>query len=176
MIAAACVPVTEGVRRDAEPRQPAAAVAVAAEPARSDPERLARFYDRLLAMKGNELAAELDRSKEAFDRDRSELNRLQLALLLSLPGTTFRDDNTAIALLAPFARDKGHDGSSLRPLAVLLHSQLIELKRSDDSLQQQTARLKEEQRRSEALQQKLEALLDMEMKMIEREQNLPKKK
>ena len=52
----------------------------------------------------------------------------------------------------------------------------IELRRNDEALQQQTAKLKEEQRRAEALQQKLDAILDMEMKMIEREQNLPKKK
>ena len=54
--------------------------------------------------------------------------------------------------------------------------ELLELRRADEALQQQSARLKEEQRRAEALQQKLEAILDMEMKMIEREQNLPKKK
>ena len=51
-----------------------------------------------------------------------------------------------------------------------------ELRRSDEALQQQTGKLKEEQRRTEALQQKLDAILDMEMKMIEREKNLPKKK
>ncbi|MEO8009102.1 MAG: hypothetical protein ABI728_11380 [Betaproteobacteria bacterium] len=34
----------------------------------------------------------------------------------------------------------------------------------------------EEQRRCDALQQKIEAILDMEMKMIEREQYFPKKK
>ena len=68
------------------------------------------------------------------------------------------------------------EGSTLRPLAIWLHSELLELRRTDEALQQQTAKLKEEQRRSEALKQKLDAILDMEMKMIEREQNLPKKK
>jgi hypothetical protein len=159
----------------------------------SDADRVARFYERLLAMKSSELAAELDASREAFENDKSELNRLQLALLLSLPGTSFRDDSAAIALLNPFMRemkDKPREGSTLRPLGVLLHSELLELRRADESLQQHSARLKDEQRRAEglqqkadtlqlksdALQQKLEAILDMEMKMIEREQNLPKKK
>jgi hypothetical protein len=68
------------------------------------------------------------------------------------------------------------EGSTLRPLAIWLHSELLELRRIDEALLQQTAKLKEEQRRSEALKQKLDAILDMEMKMIEREQNLPKKK
>ena len=144
---------------------------------------------------------ELDLTRRSFEKDGSELNRLQLALLLSLPGASFRDDNAAIALLQPFVKDKGREGSTLRPLAILLQSELLELRRTDEALQQQSAklkeelrrtdetlrrtdealqqqsaRLKEEQRRVEALQQKLEAILDMEMKMIEREQNLPKKK
>jgi len=150
--------------------------AVVEPPAQSDSDRIIRFYDRLLQIKGIELARELESSRDAFEKDKSELNRLQLALLLSLPGTNFRDDNTALALLGTLVKDKGQEGSSLRPLAIWLNSELLELRRSDDALQQQTARLKEEQRRVEALQQKLDAILEMEMKMIEREQNLPKKK
>ena len=146
------------------------------EPMQSDPERIVRYYNRLLAIKGAELASELDIARESFEKDKSELNRLQLALLLSFPGTGFRDDNAALALLNSFIKEKNRESSTLRPLAIWLHSELLELRRTDEALQQQTAKLKEEQRRTEALQQKLDAILDMEMKMIEREQNLPKKK
>ena len=160
----------------------------------SDADRIARFYDRLLQMKGNELAGELETIRRSFESDQSDFNRLQLALLLSFPGSSFRDDNAARALLGPFLKDRGPENSTLRPLAIWLHMELLELRRSDDAfqlqavklkeelrrsdeaLQQQVAKLKEEQRRTEALQQKLDAILDMEMKMIEREQNLPKKK
>ena len=146
------------------------------EPMQSDPDRIVRYYDRLLTKKGAELASELVIARESYEKDKSELNRLQLALLLSFPGTGFRDDNTALALLNSFIKEKNREGSTLRPLAIWLHSELLELRRTDEALQQQTAKLKEEQRRIEALQQKLDAILDMEMKMIEREQNLPKKK
>ncbi len=142
----------------------------------SDPDRIARFYDRLASMKGGDRAGELETTREAFEKDKSELNRLQLDLLMSLPGTGFRDDGAALALLGPFMKDKSREGSTLRPLAVWLHAELVELRRTDEALQQQAAKFKEEQRRSEALQQKLDAILDMEMKMIEREQTLPKKK
>jgi ATP-dependent exoDNAse (exonuclease V) alpha subunit len=168
---AACTPVDS---RTTRPDTPWYRTVV--EPMQSDADRIARFYDRLLTMKGNELAGELETIRGSFEKDKSELNRLQLALLLSFPGTNFRDDNAALALLNPIMKDKGREGSTLRPLAVWLHSELLELRRTDEALQQQTAKLKEEQRRAEALQQKLEAILDMEMKMIEREQNLPKKK
>jgi hypothetical protein len=168
---AACTPVDSKTTR---PDPPWSRTVV--EPVQSDPDRIARFYDRLLTMKGNELAGELEMVRESFEKDKLDLNRLQLALLLSLPGTNFRDDNAALALLNPFVKDKDREGSTLRPLAIWLYSELLELRRTDEALQQHAAKLKEEQRRAEALQQKLEAILDMEMKMIEREQNLPKKK
>ena len=186
---AACAPAASKSTSQDAPRYLAAV-----EPTQSDPDRIARFYDHLRKLKTDELASELDLTRRSFEKDRSELNRLQLALVLSLPGASFRDDNAAIALLNPFMQDKGRESSPLRPLAILLQSELIELRRTDEAsqqqsaklkeelrrtdeaLQQQSAKLKEEQRRVEALQQKLEAILDMEMKMIEREQNLPKKK
>jgi hypothetical protein len=163
-------------------------------PMQSEADRVAGFYDRIFTLKADELAGELDLTRQSFETEKSDISRLQLALLLSLPGASFRDENTAIALLHPFTRDKGRENSTLRPLAIWLHSELVELrrteenlqqqaarfkeeqKRSEDILQQQAAKLKDEQHRSEALQQKLEAILDMEMKLIEREQNLPKKK
>jgi hypothetical protein len=137
-------PVDTTITRPETPARSATA------PMPSDLDRIAKFYDRLLPMKSGELARELDSSREAFEKDKSDFNRLQLALLLSLPGTTFRDDNAALALLNAFVKDKSPEGSTLRPLAILLHSELLELRRSDEALQQQSAKLKEEQRRSEA--------------------------
>lgn len=96
-------------------------------------------------------------------------------MLLSFPGTGFRDDNAAIALLQSLARGMEGENSSLRPLASLLYTVLADLRRTEDLLQQQGTRLKEEQRRADALQNKLEALLKMEMRMLEREQASPPK-
>jgi hypothetical protein len=105
--------------------------------------------------------------------DKSDLNRVRLAMLLSLPGTGIRDDQAALNLVQPWLNDKRYGNSVLRPLALMLHTQLSELKQLDEALQQQTAKAREEQRRADALQQKLEAILDLEMKMIEREQTAP---
>lgn len=186
---AACVPTDSHTTRHDAPWK-----RTVVEPPLSDPDRLTRYCDRMLTLKPSELAGELDAARLSFNNDQSELNRLQLALLLSLPGTSFRNDSAAIALLRPLTKDTGQEGSTLRPLAIWLHSELLEfrrieetsqqqtaklreeLRRNEETLQQQAAKLKDEQRRAEALQQKLEAILEMEMKMIEREQNLPKKK
>jgi len=140
------------------------------EPMQDDDARALRFYENALKLKGAELTRELESARQEFEKDGSELNRMRLAMLLWLPGTGFRDDQAALNLVQPFLNDKRYENSVLRPLALMLHTQLAELKRLDEAVQQQTARAKEEQRRADALQQKLEAILDMEMKMIEREQ------
>jgi predicted ribosome quality control (RQC) complex YloA/Tae2 family protein len=182
-----CIPATEpNTRRD--PWYQAVA-----EPLQGDDARALHFYDNALKLKGAELARKLESTRQEFEKDKSELNRLQLAMLLSLPGTGFRDDPAALDLVQPFLSDKRYENSVLRPLALMLHShlselkrllsehkrleeQLSELKRLEEALQQQTAKTKEEQRRADALQQKLEAILEMEMKMIEREQAAPPKR
>ncbi|MGH8630072.1 MAG: hypothetical protein ACREU7_04800 [Burkholderiales bacterium] len=136
-----------------------------------DVERLLEFHQRAVTLKGPELAREYDRARLAFEKDASELHRVRLALMLSIPGAAFRDDAAAIGLLQPILKDRREPESHLRPLAQLLQSYVLEMRRADDALQAQSAKLREEQRRAEALQQKLEALLEMEMKMIEREQS-----
>lgn len=168
---AACAPVEKRTTRADAPWYQ-----TLAESRQSDAERSLLFYERLRTMKAGELSRELETSRQAFENDKSDLNRLQLALLLSFPGTSFRDDSIAIALLNPVVKDKTAGTSTLRPLATLLQTELMELRRADEASQQQAGKLKDEQRRGEALQQKLDAILDMEMKMIEREQNNPKKK
>lgn len=146
------------------------------EPLQDESERALRFHERIVRMKGTGLDQELAAARQDFEKERSGLHRIQLAMLLSLPGTSFRDDQAAASLLQSFIRDKELEESALRPLALLLNRQLAEIRKLDEALQQQTTKTKEEQRKSEALQQKLEALLEMEMKMLEREQTIPPKK
>lgn len=163
----ACVPATQPSTRRDPWYQPVIT------PAQDEDTRALRFCENALKLKGAELARELDSTRKEFEKDGSEFNRVRLAMLLSLPGTGYRDDQAALNLVQPFLNDKSYENSALRPLALVLHAQLSELKRLDESLLQQTARAREEKRRADALQQKLEALLDMEMKMLEREQTAP---
>jgi hypothetical protein len=137
----------------------------------SDVERLLEYHQRAMMLKGPELSREYERVRLEFERDGSDVQRLRLALMLSIPGTVFRDDSAAIGLLQPILKERRQSESRLRPLAQLLQSYVLDLRRTEDALQAQSAKLREEQRRAEALQQKLEALLEMEMKMIEREQS-----
>ncbi len=146
------------------------------EPLHGEPERALRFYHRIISLKSAELAQELGSARQNFEMEKSGLNRVRLAMLLSLPGTSFRDDHAASHLLQPLLRDRELEDSPLRPLALLLNGHLAETRKLEEALQQQNTKTKEEQRKSEALQQKLEAILEMEMKMLEREQTIPTKK
>lgn len=150
------------------PSVPEARQAAVPVPA-SEVDGVLRYYHRVLALKGAELSREYERARQNFEQAPSEAHRLQLAILLSLPGAAFRDDSAAIGLLQPLVKE-GPEESTLKPLAQLMQNYMLELRRTDDALQTQSAKLRDEQRRAEALQQKLEALLQMEMNMIEREQ------
>ena len=76
---------------------------------------------------------------------------MRLALLFSLPGTALSDEQRALELLDPVARNPG---GQLHGLAVLLAANLQERKRLDANTQ--------------GLQQKLDALRSLERSMIER--------
>lgn len=161
--------------RDAiSPREPSR-FQTAIEPAKTDIERALKYYERVIKLKGPELSGELEAARRKFEQEKSDLNRVELAMVLALPGAPFRDEHAALALLQPLARGQESAESPLRPLALFLLAWFTDLRRADESLQQQTIRSKEEQRRADALQQKLDAILEMEMKMIEREQALPPK-
>jgi len=140
----------------------------------SEVDGVLKYYHRVLSLKGPELNREYERARQEFEREPSDTNRLQLAVLLSMPGAGFRDDSAAIGLLQPLKERTAEDG--LKPLALLMQTYILELRRTEDALQAQSSKLRDEQRRAEALQQKLEALLQMEMKMIEREQAAQPKK
>lgn len=148
----------------------------AVNPARSENDRLLDYYRRVTQLKPPEIGREYENVKKVFENQPNDSRRIQLSMLLSMPGTTFRDDTAALALLQSWTRDKRNDESALRPLAAMIQSYLQDLRRTDDALQTQSSKLRDEQRRAEALQQKLEALLEMEMKMIEREQAAQPKK
>jgi hypothetical protein len=135
----------------------------------SDVDGVLNYYHRVLALKGPELGREYERARQDFEQIPSEVHRLRLAILLSVPGAAFRDESAAIGLLQSLVKD-GSEETPLKSLAELLQNFILEQRRTEDALQAQSAKLRDEQRRAEALQQKLEALLQMEMNMIEREQ------
>ncbi len=106
------------------------------------------YYQELLDLPAEELKREHQSVSQSFARDRSELGRLRLAMLMSVPGAAWRDDAKLLALLEGAASRKAPPDSPRRQFIVLLQKlaaeRLKELKRADE------------------LQQKLDSMLTIE--------------
>jgi hypothetical protein len=100
-------------------------------------------------------------AQTVFNKDRNNVNRLRYAWLSGLLGAAAGDDARLQGLLEPlFAKSGGLAVSHpLRPVADLLFAQLNE----------RTRQVREEQKKADALQQKLDALKAIEKQLLDRE-------
>lgn len=122
---------------------------------------LVGYYSRVAGMSPDEQRREYAGASQAFNRERSALNRVRLALLASMPGTQFHDDARALGLLEPFAAGPG-DAGKVGQLGAMLHAQVSERARARG--------------RADQLKEQLDALRAVERTIIERGQGPPAKR
>jgi hypothetical protein len=132
-------------------------------------ESLLQYYTRVKPLSGSALRNEQEAQRRAFAKEKSDVVRVQLALALSISNNTDGNDARAIALLDPLVKDAGNGNASLRNLAVLVTTLVGENRRLNDSVMPLKQKLRDEQKETEALQQKLEALKTLEKKPIGRD-------
>lgn len=139
--------------------EPAAvpATAPATDHARENSEvsALLAYYQDLLDLPADDLKREYQTSSQSFSRERSELGRLRLSLLMCVPGAPWRDDAKLLALLDGAASRKAPPDSPRRQFVVLLQKLVSERQR--------------EQKRADELQQKLDSMLTIERALRERQ-------
>lgn len=147
---------------------------------------LLSYFQRIVALPADELRKEYNAANTVFQRDKSEQQRLRLALLLSVPGASFRDDAKLLGLLESVAPKSGNGdaNSPQRQLAAILQKLNAErvrqireeqkraeqlpredVKRAEELLalnRRLEGQLTDEKRRSDELQKKLDALLNIE--------------
>ena len=110
---------------------------------------------------GEDLKRELAAATVALARARNDPNRIRVAMLLTLPAAGPPDDARALSLLEPVVAKSGNS-SPLKQIAALLYAQIVERARS----------VREEQRRTAAAQEKLDALRAVERSLLlERSRN-----
>lgn len=156
-------PVATGPARAA----PSAAVPVAAPRGVAE---LLEYYDGLRRTDAATRAREQDRAKALFQQQQSPYARVQLALFGALPGATAEQQAQALTLLEPVAQDDRPRDRELQRFAALLHATLQENRRAADAATSAGQRAREESRRADDLQQKLDALKSIEKSLIERDQ------
>lgn len=100
-------------------------------------------------------------SQTAFNKDKSSVNRLRYAWISGLLGPAAGDDARLQGLLEPLVAKTGGLAPThpLRPVADVMLAQLSERNRQ----------LKEEQKKADLLQQKLDALKAIEKNLLDRE-------
>ncbi len=113
----------------------------------TDCESLIMYFEHVRKLSAAGLAKEHERTRRLYARTHSDFNRVPYAMLLSVPGSAFRDDARALEALDPLLKNVD---ATLHPFAFMVSAQI------------------QEQRRSQGLQQKLEALRSLEKSLLER--------
>lgn len=134
----------------------------------SDTERLLYYYEYAMALPPEQLVREQERTQRFFGQNRSDFALLQLVLLRCLPGSSVKDRTQAQEMLSSYLKETRDRASELRPFALMLNNLLSEQLRQESEIQAQSQKLKDEARRNDQLQQKLDALVETERKMLER--------
>jgi pyrroloquinoline quinone (PQQ) biosynthesis protein C len=135
---------------------------------RSNAEDLVGYLVRLRPMSETALAAEAARHK----RDSSDLGKVKAAMALSLNPQS--EESDIIALVEATVKKENAD-RDVRAMASFLHTLAAERRRLKESVTAASARLREERRvmetqkqRADALQQKLDALTELEKSLSDR--------
>jgi len=142
------------------PAPPSAEVATNSQPASEpseDQQLLSLLADlqRYGSLQNDDLKRELASATQALSRQRSDANRVRLAVLYTLLRTSPQDDQRAAQLFDNVAKS-GPVASPVRQLAAVLHAQLTERQRA----------VRDEQQKADAAIQKLEALRAMERSLL----------
>jgi hypothetical protein len=116
---------------------------------------------RSTSASADDLRKDFVASQTAFNKDKSSVNRLRYAWLSGLLGPAAGDDARLQGLLEPLVAKTGGFAPThpLRPVADVLLAQLAE----------RTRQIKEEQKKADVLQQKLDALKAIEKNLLDRE-------
>jgi hypothetical protein len=133
-----------------------------------DADRAVAYYGYLSTLSAEQLTREYERTQRFYREQYSDLTFMQVVLLRIMPNAPFRDNAQARDMLSSFLKEPRVRASELQPFALLLYNMLSEQQQKDAEIQAQAQKLKEETKRYDAVKQKLDALIDAERKMLER--------
>jgi hypothetical protein len=107
------------------------------------------------AMPGDEVRREITGATQALGRQRTDANRIRLAVLYTLARGSLQDDQRALQLFDNVAHSGG-PASPVKALASVLQAQVAERVRA----------VREEQQKGEQAVRKLDQLLEMERTLL----------
>lgn len=124
---------------------------------------LIAYHAYVRSLSGAEWNRESEQVREAVQKDGSEFQRLRLSIVMAAPLTGPREHARAMQQLEQLERETQKQNSSLHGLITVLKAELAERRRLEDAL-------RDESRRADDLEQKLDALKAIERNLLERSQ------
>ncbi len=141
----------------------------------SQADELLQYYDFARKLSASELTKEYEKARQNLAQSKVDGNKLRLALLLTLPNTSFKDNATAQTLVNDILKDNKASNPGLHALANLLSASLAEqqemAQKNKDEQKDLTQKWKDEQKRADGLQEKVDAIKSMEKNLIRRDKH-----
>ncbi len=134
-------------------------------------EELMLYYDYLRKQSAAELVREYDRTRQSLAHSRTDVNRVRVALLLALPNAPFHDTTAALGLLNEVTKETKAASPSLRGLASMMTMLIAEQQRANNNVEDMSQKLKDEQKRADALQGQVDGIKNMEKNLIRRDRH-----
>lgn len=122
---------------------------------------LIAYHAYVRSLSSAEWNRESEQVREAVQKDGSEFQRLRLAIVMAVPITGPREHARAMQQLEQLERETQKQNSSLHGLIVVLKTELAERRRLEDAL-------REESRKVDDMEQKIDALKAIERNLLER--------
>jgi hypothetical protein len=177
LIAAGCAAPPAGEPPPAPKPAPVTSAIVPAK-APSVSESIMTYVLKVRNLTNSVLTDEVHKMREALAREKSDANRLKLAVVLVQSGST--DEAEILSLVDPATQE--HVDPGLRGLAVLLHTALTDRRKTREALLATQGRLRDTQKSQEStlarsdqlkkqveeLEKKLTALKSIEKSLIQR--------
>ncbi len=150
---------------NAERQSTSQSVSNASQPIRSV-QALLIYFEQLQQLSAVDLTKEIERARKNHQRDKSVFYQLQYAMALSFPEG---DARHAQQLLEPIVKDNLQVSRPVHALAVLLHTNIVERLRLELLNQSQANALQMQTLRADEFKNKLDALREIERKMLQRD-------
>ena len=128
------------------------------------------YYTCLGSLSAPDIAKEYIAVGQSYSKTGSDADRIKLAMLLSLPDTAFHSTEEALKLLQDLPDKPGASPSDLRVLAKMLSMLLTEQAHESDTSNNLAKELAAEKAHSNFLQGKIDAVKNLEINMIHRDQ------
>jgi hypothetical protein len=128
------------------------------------------YYTCVASLSAPALVTEYNATRESYTKTASDSDRIRLAMLLSLPDTPFHSTAETLKLLQDPPANPASPPQALHNLARMLSLLFTEQQRNNNTVDDLAKALAAEKAHSEFLQGKIDAVKNLEINMIHRDQ------